>query len=87
MDNHTGKIVGLDVKVKTCRKCESHDKLQHSTVSDHNCQKNWHGNSEGIEPAAAEETLRNVEALGAIVDTLIMDDDAKTLNRIPICLY
>ena len=56
-------------------------KLQHSTVPS---QKNWHGSLKGMELAAAEETLRNVAALGATVNTLLMDDDASTLNRIKL---
>lgn len=79
--NLTGKILGFDVRIKTCRVCDFH-KRHNSTVPSHNCQKNWSGSSKGMEPDVAETVLKGMEKKGLKVDTLIMDDDTTTLSRI-----
>jgi hypothetical protein len=80
--NLSGKIVGVGVRSKDCRKCSYH--LQKGQVPpEHKCCKNWQGSSKAMEPDVAAELVQEIEQNENVeVRVLIMDDDTTTASKL-----
>lgn len=77
----TGKVVGYNVRSKFCKTCDNSVK-KGKTPNKHDCRMNWSGSAKAMEQDMVVEMMKTCKEKGAVVETIIADDDTTTLARI-----
>ncbi|XP_061187273.1 uncharacterized protein LOC133195447 [Saccostrea echinata] len=78
---HTGKVIGYEVRSKMCRICES-AKRNGKEAKEHDCRQNWQGSSKSMEPSMVISMVEKKQDKGIKVSTVIADDDTTTISRL-----
>lgn len=77
----TGKVVGYNVRSKFCKTCDNSAK-KGKTPNKHDCRMNWSGSAKAMEQDMVVEMMKTCKEKGAVVETIIADDDTTTIARI-----
>ncbi|XP_061195042.1 uncharacterized protein LOC133203237 [Saccostrea echinata] len=78
---HTGKVIGYEVRSKMCRICES-AKRNGKEAKEQDCRQNWQGSSKSMEPSMVISMVEKKQDKGIKVSTVIADDDTTTISRL-----
>lgn len=77
----TVKVVGYNVHSKFCKTCDNSAK-KGKTPKKHDCRMNWSGSAKAMEQDMVVEMMKTYKEKGAVVETIIADDDTTTIARI-----
>ena len=81
IDLHSGKVLPYNTRTKRCAICKAASKYGYPSRK-HDCQLNWTGSSESMEPDEAAELAGYASEHGAPVAVLVGDDDSCTIKMV-----
>jgi hypothetical protein len=76
----TKKVVGYAVRAKACRVCKL-AKRKGVPARKHQCVHTWDGSSKAMEPDMVIQMVKDANAKGVKVSTIVGDEDSTTIAR------
>lgn len=78
----TGKIIGYETRIKSCRVCESAGK-KGIQAKEHSCRKNWSGSAKAMEADMVVSMVKQINNDSKVpLKTLVGDEDSAIISRV-----